>query len=164
MTSILKVSEIQDPTNSNTALTIDSSGNIATGGRIDAGTSVYAQGSHSATISTPSVITFNANQITSGGCTFEDTNTSIKVPVAGLYMVQYSGLGNTGSGGFILGVEKNGVTISGSLTINQASNNEGASNNILVVLQANDKITFKVFSGASHGNADYNNFFVLKVG
>ena len=29
MTSILKVSEIQDPTNSNTALTIDSSGNVA---------------------------------------------------------------------------------------------------------------------------------------
>ena len=28
MTSILKVSEIQDPTNSNTALTIDSSGNV----------------------------------------------------------------------------------------------------------------------------------------
>ena len=31
MTSILKVSEIQDPTNSNTALTIDSAGNVTAG-------------------------------------------------------------------------------------------------------------------------------------
>ena len=30
MTSILKVTEIQDPTNSNTALTIDSSGRVST--------------------------------------------------------------------------------------------------------------------------------------
>ena len=33
MTSILKVSQIQDPTNSNTALTIDSSGRIVTPAR-----------------------------------------------------------------------------------------------------------------------------------
>ena len=33
MTSILKVSEIQDPTNGNTALTIDSSGRILTPNR-----------------------------------------------------------------------------------------------------------------------------------
>ena len=35
MTSTLKVSEIQDPTNSNTALTIDSSGNITTSGFVN---------------------------------------------------------------------------------------------------------------------------------
>lgn len=34
MTSILKVSEIQDPTNSNTALTIDSSGNVSFAGGV----------------------------------------------------------------------------------------------------------------------------------
>ncbi len=34
MSSILKVSEIQDPTNGNTALTIDSSGNMASAGHV----------------------------------------------------------------------------------------------------------------------------------
>ena len=34
MSSILKVSEIQDPTNGNTALTIDSSGNVDLSGRL----------------------------------------------------------------------------------------------------------------------------------
>ena len=162
MASIINVDQIGHSTSGTTALTIDSSGNVTSGGRIDAGTSVYAQGSHSS--NEASTITLDANQITSGGCTFEDTNTAIKVPVAGLYIVHYSALGNTGSGGFICSVEKNGVAISGSLTINQANNNEGASKNILVVLQANDKITFKVLQGASHGNADYNNFFVYKAG
>ena len=35
MSSILKVSEVQDPTNGNTALTIDSSGNITTSGFVN---------------------------------------------------------------------------------------------------------------------------------
>ena len=33
MSSILKVSEIQDPTNGNTALTVDSSGRVLTRGK-----------------------------------------------------------------------------------------------------------------------------------
>jgi len=162
MTSILKVSEIQDPTNSNTALTIDSSGNIATGGRIDAGTSVYAQGSHNTTGT--GTITFTTNQITSGGCTFVDSNTAMQVPVDGLYMVHYDALGNAGNGAFIIHARKNGTGIPGSNTQNVANANETLSKDILVTLQANDKITFQVITGASHGNPDYNNFFVFKVG
>ena len=145
-----------------TGLDIDSSGNIATGGRIDAGTSVYAQGSHSTTET--GTITLDTNQITSGGCTFEDSNTAIQVPVDGLYMVYYDALGNTGSGAFIVSARKNGTAIAGSNTQNVASYNEGMSKNILVTLQANDKITFEVITGASHANSDYNNFFVFKVG
>ena len=48
MTSILKVSEIQDPTNSNTALTIDSSGNVNIPNKLTVGTipAVFAQGGY----------------------------------------------------------------------------------------------------------------------
>lgn len=160
--STLNVDQIGHSTSGTTALTIDSSGNVTTGGRIDAGTYVYAQGSHSGTVT--GTITLDTNQVTSGGCTFEDSNTAIQVPVDGLYMVHYDSLGNNGSGSFIINARKNGVSIAGSNTQNVASYNEGMSKNILVTLQANDKITFQVITGAGHANSDYNNFFVYKVG
>lgn len=162
MASILNVDRIAHSTSGTTALTIDSSGNVTTGGRIDAGTSVYAQGSHSGQVT--GTITLDANQVTSGGCTFEDSNTAIQVPVDGLYMVYYDSLGNSGNGDFILQARKNGTAIPGSNTQNVANANEGMSKNILVALQANDKITFEVITAAGHANSDYNNFFVFKVG
>ena len=60
MTSTLKVTEIQDPTNSNTALTIDTSGNITIPGNTDvskfAGSDVSMNGKSSYTFSNiPSV-------------------------------------------------------------------------------------------------------------
>ena len=163
MTSILKVSEIQDPTNSNTALSIDSSGNIATGGRIDAGTSVYAQGSHS-TPNPTGLITIDIRQLMSGGAQFTDSDTAIQVPVDGLYMIHYSVLGNSGSGNFQIRVQKNGSDVGSSWTQDTNSSNDGVSKTILQVLQANDKITFVVADGASHGNSQFNNFFVVKLG
>lgn len=162
MASILNVDQIGHSTSGTTALTIDSSGNVTTGGRIDAGTSVYAQGSHSTTET--GTITFNTNQVTSGGCSFEDSNTAMQVPVDGLYMVHYDALGNTGNGAFILQARKNGSAIPGSNTQNVANSNETLSKDVLIPLQADDKITFQVITGASHANASYNNFFVLKVG
>ena len=50
MTSILKVTEIQDPTNSNTALTIDSSGNVTFSGNATFNSSDYDSGWITATL------------------------------------------------------------------------------------------------------------------
>ena len=50
MTSILKVTSIQDPTNSNTALTIDSSGNVTFSGNATFNSSDYDSGWITATL------------------------------------------------------------------------------------------------------------------
>ena len=50
MTSILKVSEIQDPTNSNSALSVDSSGNVTFSGNVAFNSSDYDSGWITATL------------------------------------------------------------------------------------------------------------------
>lgn len=138
------------------AVTIDSSG------RITNSTPVYAQGSHN--VDNSGTVTFTTRMITSGGCTFEDSNTAMKVPVDGLYMIHFDCLGDTGSGNLQISAKKNGTTIGSSFTQDTDSGNDGVSKTILSVLQADDKITFVINAGASHGNSQYNNFFVVKIG
>tara|TARA_B100001939_G_scaffold180479_1_gene155614 strand:+ start:658 stop:1152 length:495 start_codon:yes stop_codon:yes gene_type:complete len=98
MTSILKVSEIQDPTNSNSALTIDSSGRVIQNQRLyvfadisqTSGTNVYI--SHSA----GDPIKFG--NVLSGTASLLNTSTfKFQAPVAGLYMLQVALHCNSGS-------------------------------------------------------------------
>ena len=89
MTSILKVSEIQDPTNSNTALSIDSSGVITYPQKIvwyannkNAGgtygvNNAYAKHAY-------------AEVIVNHGNGYSGTNSRFTAPVAGTYFVTYS--------------------------------------------------------------------------
>ena len=90
MTSILKVSEIQDPTNSNTALSIDSTGRILTPARpafsvihIETTASAQAQTGH---------IQFNTVD-TNVGSHWSTSNNRFEVPVNGVYHFAFSGLG-----------------------------------------------------------------------
>ena len=83
MTSILKVSSIQDPTNSNTALSIDTSG------RVTLGTPVYGHFRHNgSTYSLGSVatlvkLTLDDTYAQSGG--FSLANNEVTVPMTGRY-------------------------------------------------------------------------------
>lgn len=83
MTSILKVSEIQDPTNSNSALSIDSSG------RVTLGTPVYGHFYNSSalaglgSVATLVKLPLNATYKQSGGFTI--ANNEVTVPITGLY-------------------------------------------------------------------------------
>ena len=84
MTSILKVSEIQDPTNSNTALTIDSAGRVFTPERPAFRASGYAgvadtRGSYA-------IWYFNSVDLNDGSC-FNNTTGVFTVPVAGIYQI-----------------------------------------------------------------------------
>ena len=87
MTSILKVSEIQDPTNSNSALTIDTNGQVVL-------TAIpYARlevtGTPNATIAASGigVAPYN-NVIASRGITHNTSTYVFQVPVTGLYNLQ----------------------------------------------------------------------------
>jgi len=73
MTSILKVSEIQDPTNSNTALTIDASGNVNIPGHVVQ----VVQGEYS-TVVTASSTSYIATGLTAS---ITPTSTSSKILV-----------------------------------------------------------------------------------
>ena len=84
MTSILKVSEIQDPTNSNTALSIDSSGRILTPARPaflvtrgGSGVSLTEGGDHQ-------IFPFNSVSFDIGG-NYNTTNFNYVCPVDGAY-------------------------------------------------------------------------------
>ena len=80
MTSILKVTEIQDPTNSNTALSIDSSGQVALPNipyaRVNLSTAT--------SISSPATVPFDT-VLGSNGIVWNTTNYTFTVPINGLY-------------------------------------------------------------------------------
>lgn len=80
MTSILKVSEIQDPTNSNTALTIDSAG-IVTKSAVPA---FHAYGINNGTYTTTGTIPFNATLLNNGSH-FNTSTYTFTAPVSGIY-------------------------------------------------------------------------------
>ena len=91
MTSILKVSEIQDPTNSNSALTIDSSGRVTTPARpfIQLIRNADADYAVDTTITDWRVNDSRGITISGGVMT---------VPVAGLYQIGLSCITNTTAG------------------------------------------------------------------
>jgi len=80
MTSILKVSAIQDPTNSNTALSIDSSGQVALPNipyaRVNVNTAT--------TVTPPATVPFDT-VLGSNGIVWNTTNYTFTVPITGLY-------------------------------------------------------------------------------
>ena len=106
MSSILKVSEIQDPTNGNSALEVDSSGRVSTPARpffeVHTVTAV-AQGN---------VVDFT--QIDSNvGSGWDNTNNRFVAPVAGVYQFNFSVFTarTSATGDFYWDLRKNGNTI-----------------------------------------------------
>ena len=84
MASILKVNTIQDATNSNTALSIDSSGRVSLPNRIAGG----FRNSNSQTISNQSSTALQLNTtMFSDGVTLDTSNYRVTVPVDGIYIV-----------------------------------------------------------------------------
>lgn len=87
MTSILKVSEIQDPTNSNTALSIDTSGRITMPNKpmFAAGRSANSARTES---STYVVVPWDTATINDGN--YDTSTYAYTTPVAGVYMFSYN--------------------------------------------------------------------------
>lgn len=113
MTSTLKVSEIQDPTNSNTALTIDSNGRV---GRSNVPswffTTGNGQSANVALVADPVIWGQKIQDDDGAGGTMSNGSTSqITIPVSGLYWIAYGGI--KGSSSTVVG-RMNMVKVSGT--------------------------------------------------
>lgn len=88
MTSVLKVSEIQDPTNGNSALTVDTAGRVTLPSRpcaiVDFGGGGYVS-------KAAGIFPFD-NAFVNVGNHYDTTAYKFTCPVAGLYTVEFAGL------------------------------------------------------------------------
>ncbi len=139
MTSILKVSEIQDPTNSNSALTIDSSGRVIMPKRIHVraiGDGATTYHDNNANEGLPmSVIDEDGD---GNGASYYNTSTGLfTAPVAGVYLASFSVLiGTATSSDFQL--FKNGVLYQRFFQYNE----RGWHGSLTALLNVNDTLKF----------------------
>lgn len=156
MTSILKVSEIQDPTNSNTALTIDSAGRVIMGSSRPV---LFAQGNvaNNVVYANTADITFatsgvNFGEFEQGGMSLV-SNTQFTVPVDGLYQFIAYVYMNDSNTSCRIQLAVNGsfnptTTPAGLLQSGDAASRSMILSNVLN-LTANDYVTVKNASGAN---------------
>jgi len=144
MTSILKVSEIQDPTNSNTALTIDSAGRVLMPVR----PAFRAHLTTVTTFSTGSTIIYDYVDFDIGG-DYDATTGEFTAPVTGVYLVLWNGLLDSSASATNYNVRflVNGVGIPCSTYETKVSGQQYTqmSNNALIQLSTGD--AFKASSG-----------------
>lgn len=162
MTSILKVSEIQDPTNGNTALSVDSTGRV-TQPALPAACFHY-QGSN---LAGAAIIPLNTQSVLQGGMTM--SSNAITLPVTGLYHIGWYHLNNLNSSYAVIIIRINGVANTILQHGNQtqykpANGNNTFSYNTIASLSANDTVDFYLSQGQIHGNADYNSMHVYLLG
>ena len=157
MTSILKVTEIQDPTNSNKALEIDNSGHVEISNRIEwPDRPAFTVGYNSTTGSYVTLVTsgglsdtipFNAvtqarNANASSGW---DSSTHIyTVPIAGPYLISVWGL-RSSAADWEISIAKN-QNFSGNARF-YVNNSRGVSGTVLLNLAVNDEI--QAYAGAA---------------
>jgi len=118
MASIIKVNTIQDATNSNTAMTIDSTGRILTPARpAFRATIAGSSSSHG----DQGVLIFETEDFDTGG-NYDHTNGTFTAPIAGIYHFMFRSLTATTNGGVasndgdvvFADIQKNGSNVSGT--------------------------------------------------
>ena len=134
MTSILKVSEIQDPTNSNTALTIDSTGRVKTPARPFMQLFRNANASYAAGTTITDWRINDSREITiSGGV--------MTVPTAGLYEIGISCI-TSGTAGIYLYINNTKIYRIAYASLGTSESWSHIGGNGVFDLSANDEVKF----------------------
>ena len=102
MSSILKVSTLQDPTNSNTALTIDSDG------RVGFANPILVQAYMTTDMTSAGIFIWN-NEVIDTANAYDHSTGQFTCPKAGYYEVSFNYLARSITGGHRTNVRKNGV-------------------------------------------------------
>ena len=134
MTSVLKVTEIQDPTNSNSALTIDSSGRVLQ----PALPRFSARDGATQTATGPAVMQFTATDVNVGNC-FSTSTYRFTAPIAGDYYLFYTAMSN-GANYLRTQFRKNGNTFIGTEMFNENETYARTSHAMIATLAASDYV------------------------
>ena len=150
MASILKVNTIQDATNSNTALSVDSSGRVTTPARPSF--KAYMSSDQTApSQSTFTTIQFNAENHDIGG-NFNTSNYTFTTPVSGVYYfyTSYSYVASaSGTGGAIISMRAGGTAIAAvDFLVEDTSARWGSSCSTVVNLNAGVAVTSLAYGPA----------------
>ena len=137
MTSILKVTEIQDPTNSNTALTIDSSGRVLKS--VIPFAFVGFPGTDSYVAKTANAIVDFSYAFVNDGSHYDTSTYKFTCPVAGLYRVEISTLSQSANevAAWIFNRETGGTTTSVGRVY---TGNRSVTGSMTIKCSANDKL------------------------
>ena len=140
MSSILKVSEIQDPTNGNTAISIASDGKMTTAQYIQQN-GVPRFSAHTGTDQTatgPAVVQFTTAEVNVGNC-FSTSTYRFTAPVAGDYYLYYTMMTN-GANYLRSQLRKNGTTLIGQQVFVQNVLYARTTSAEILTLAANDYV------------------------
>ena len=156
MASILKVNTIQDATNSNTAMSIDSTGRILTPAR--PAFNVWYSGSNLASTAT---IVWNNVEINVGSH-YDTSNGRFTAPITGIYFFSWFAVSTSGTEfGTRLAID--GSVSSHVWTFSNAASGdnqfESASGSTMLSLSASQYVTITCSNGTMLGAANYHNNF-----
>jgi hypothetical protein len=147
MASILKVNTIQDATNSNTAMTIDSSGRITEPQKPSV--TVNISDSSYVNVSNNDPIPFNSVQFSQGGgnSAFDTSAYTFTCPLSGIYLYTFYALAESSENNLDVSL------YSGSTRIARIfqSTNRGISGTGVIVASASDVLKFTNSVGATRG-------------
>jgi hypothetical protein len=166
MTSILKVTEIQDPTNSNTALSIDTSGIVSQSNPVIMSGQI---GTQATSPSAAQTLKFNEFFVNKGGITHDTSNGKFTVPVAGVYHITLTGFKNTGATGTRVLIGHNELTPTATSHKGHSySDNSGYSMlplSSIIECAASDFIVFYLLQGTLYNLSTdkFNQFTIAKI-
>jgi len=134
MTSILKVSEIQDPTNGNTALTVDTSGRILTPARPVFTASRFSN-------QNAGIIIFDSALVNQGSH-YNTSDGKFVAPIAGLYSFSFHALSdNDGVDSYYsISLYINGSSYAVEQSYTYEDNDSSAGGSIVASLSVNDYV------------------------
>ena len=150
MASILKVNTIQDATNSNTAISVDTAGRVTT----PATPAFFAGRTGGDATFTLGTFPLNVTRINVGNC-WNTSTYKFTAPVAGLYRFDAQAYYNNGAGNFRLKIRKNNSVDLATGAITASGNDESLNVSIIESLSVND--TVDLYSDENESQTLYYN-------
>lgn len=162
MTSILKVSEIQDPTNSNTALTIDSAGNVTQSQKVH-----FLASKSNGDVGATADIAFN-NVTENVGSGYNSSTGVFTAPVAGLYFFSAGVTFTFASGTKSAGLFESDNTAYNIIAYASMASGNGEAQQVCLTMAkemaVNDTVKVRVTAGTARGQAHETTFTGYRVG